>query len=103
MIVEYIRYRIPEASRAAFEAGYARAQQSLDASPHCLHYEIARCQEEPDRYVVRIEWDSLAGHLEGFRKSAEFRAFFQEVRPFVSMIEEMQHYDLILKRKPAES
>lgn len=31
-------------------------------------------------------------HLEGFRGSEHFRAFFAEIRPFVSMIEEMQHY-----------
>jgi quinol monooxygenase YgiN len=94
MIVEYIRYRIPEGQDEAFVAAYARAQRPLAASPHCLTYELTRCAEEPERFVLRIEWDSLDGHLQGFRRSEEFRAFLREVGPFVGMIEEMQHYEL---------
>lgn len=93
MIVEYIRYKVGPERAAAFEAAYAAARASLDASPHCLRYEVSRCVEDPGTYVVRIEWDSLEGHLRGFRTSPEFRAFFAAVRPFVDDIEEMRHYE----------
>lgn len=94
MVVEYIRYRIPEEQQGTFEAAYGEAQRPLQASSHCLAYELSRCVEEPGCYVLRIEWDSLEGHMEGFRRSEEFRAFFQHIRPFVSQIEEMRHYEL---------
>lgn len=93
MIVEYIRYEVGPEHAATFEAAYATAQASLDASPHCLRYEVSRCVEDPGTYVVRIEWDSLEGHLRGFRTSPEFRAFFAAVRPFVDHIAEMRHYE----------
>jgi hemoglobin len=92
VIVEYIRYRVPGAGSAEFEDAYRRAAPSLEASPHCHRYEVARCTEEPGVYIVRIEWDSAEGHLAGFRRSSEFRTFFQAVRPFVDNIEEMHHY-----------
>lgn len=91
MIVEYVRYRITS-DPEAFERAYAEAEPSLRESKHCLRWELARCHEEPDRYVLRLEWDSLDGHLTGFRKSPGFRAFFAAVRPYVDQIEEMQHY-----------
>ena len=69
-IVEYVRYDLPAGRRAAFEAAYARAGGILAASPHCLGWELRRSVEEPGHYVVRIEWDSLAGHVRGFRESA---------------------------------
>lgn len=94
MIVEYIRYRIDDARSGAFEAAYGRAQEPLAASSHCLSYELSRCVDEPDHYILRIEWDSLDGHMKGFRQSAEFRAFFSQIRPYVNDIEEMRHYDL---------
>lgn len=94
MVIEYIRYRIPEDQRGSFEAAYGEAQRPLRASPHCLAYELARCVEEPACYVLRIEWDSVEGHMEGFRRSEEFRAFFQHIRPFVEQIEEMRHYEV---------
>ena len=94
MVVEYIRYRIPEEQQGTFEAAYGEAQRPLQASPHCLAYELSRCVEEPGCYVLRIEWDSVEGHMEGFRRSEEFRAFFQPIRPFVGLIEEMRHYEV---------
>jgi hemoglobin len=94
MIVEYIRYQVPEGETDPFEAAYRSAAASLEASPHCQHYEVARCTEDPAAYTVRIEWDSAEGHLEGFRRSPEFRSFFGAVRPYVDMIEEMRHYEV---------
>lgn len=94
MIVEYIRYRIPEAEAGAFEDTYRAAGGSLDASPHCERYEVARCTEDPAAYIVRIEWDSAEGHMRGFRGSPEFRTFFAAVKPYVDNIEEMRHYEV---------
>jgi quinol monooxygenase YgiN len=94
MIVEYIRYRIAAEQATAFEDAYRAAGASLDASPHCERYEVARCSEDSSAYVVRIEWDSVEGHMNGFRASPEFRSFFAAVRPFVGQIEEMRHYEI---------
>ena len=104
MLVEYIRYELTS-SPATFEAAYLEASKSLRASPHCLSYELARAVDAPARYVLRIVWDSAAGHLEGFRKSAEFGAFFAAIGPFVREIAEMQHYQLtgVLSRTVADS
>jgi quinol monooxygenase YgiN len=93
VIVEYVRYTIPAERRDAFERGYGEAQAALAASAHCLGYELARCVDDPTQYVLRIEWDSAEGHLQGFRRSPEFRAFFAAVRPFVDDIAEMRHYE----------
>lgn len=95
MIVEYIRYRVTRADRhAEFERSYKQAAESLDASPHCLGYELAHGVEDPENYILRIEWDSLEGHEQGFRSSPEFRAFFANIRSFISDIEEMRHYEV---------
>ncbi len=92
MIVEYIRYKIADEQQKYFEQAYGQAQYALQASSHCLGWELTQCVEEPTAYILRIEWDSIEGHLEGFRKSAEFRTFFAAIRPFVDKIAEMRHY-----------
>jgi len=93
MILEYIRYTIPQPTSEAFEAAYEQAFASLRESSHCLGYDLARCTEEPTQYILRIKWDSAEGHLHGFRKSPEFQQFFVHVRPFFDAIEEMRHYE----------
>ena len=92
MVVEYIRYEIEPERAAEFEQAYARASAALDESEHCLSYELARGVEEPRNWILRIEWDSVDGHEQGFRKSPEFGPFFRAVKPFFEQIEEMRHY-----------
>ena len=92
MVVEYIRYVIPAARAEQFEAAYREAATVLRADEHCLRYEVARGVEEPEHYTVRIEWDSIEGHENGFRASPGFRTFFAAVKPFFDQIAEMKHY-----------
>lgn len=92
MIVEYIRYALAPDACEAFERDYARAALVLDASEHCLAYELSRCLDEPHRYLLRIEWDSAQGHLQGFRGSPAFREFLAAIRGYIGAIEEMRHY-----------
>jgi quinol monooxygenase YgiN len=94
MIVEYIRYKIENERQKEFEDTYKKAIESLEVSHHCLQYELSHCVEEPNNYILRIEWDSQDGHLKGFRTSSEFQTFFEAVRPFLNNIEEMHHYEV---------
>ena len=98
MIVEYIRYKIDESRCDAFEKAYVKAGESLTASSQCLAYELTRCTEDAQQYILRIEWDSADGHMKGFRSSPEFKAFFSAIQPYVKDIEEMRHYELTAAR-----
>ncbi len=95
MIVEYIRYTIPDEKASAFIAAYDEAAQPLLASPNCLGYDVTRCSEDPTKFTVRIHWDSAEGHLKGFRGGPQFAEFFALVKPFFDEIEEMRHYDIL--------
>lgn len=93
MIVEYIRYKVAEGQAETLVSAYTTAAESLRASTHCLGYELTQCTEAADTFVLRILWDSSDGHLQGFRKSAEFGPFLRAIRPFIENIEEMRHYE----------
>lgn len=92
MIVEYIRYTIAADRADGFVTAYAAAGASLRASAHCHGYELTRCTEAADSFILRIQWDSERGHLEGFRTSPEFKTFFAAIQPYVKDIAEMRHY-----------
>lgn len=92
MVLEYIRYQVPEEQHHEFEEAYGTASRSLAASEHCMGWELSRCVEESERYILRIEWDSIEGHEQGFRNSPEFADFFQAVRAYVPQVQEMRHY-----------
>ena len=76
-----------------FEKAYGAASEYIKSPPHGLGYELTHCMEEPDRFILRIEWKSVEEHLQGFRKEENFKNFFRLVQPFIANIEEMQHYE----------
>lgn len=93
VIIEYLRYRIDGPAAAEFEAAYGRAAHALARAPQCVDYELSRCVDEPESYVLRITWTSAADHLRGFREGEHFAEFFAEIEPYVARIEEMRHYE----------
>ncbi|MGL4465126.1 MAG: putative quinol monooxygenase [Planctomycetia bacterium] len=105
MVNEYVRYRIPPDSQAAFVSDYERAGEFLRASPVCLGYDMSRCEEDGECYILRIMWTSTADHLNVFRKSEQFRGFLPLVRPYIGHKEEMRHYEPtpLVWQRPASS
>ena len=92
MTIEYIRYVLKDHSAEEFLAGYETAVASLQAAPECLGYDITRCEEEANAFILRIHWASTQAHLEGFRKGANFPPFLAAIKPFIPEIAEMRHY-----------
>jgi quinol monooxygenase YgiN len=93
--MEIIRYTIAADQHANFEEAYKRAGKLLDASTYCLGYEVIHGEEEPDHYIVIIDWTSTQDHMTGFRNSPQFMPFFDLVKPFYNNIEEMKHYKAV--------
>lgn len=91
--VEYIRYTIDPARADKFEQAYRDATAALARSAVCERWEMLRCVEEPDRYVMRIEWTSMNDHLSEFRTSDEFKDFIGHVGEYIGDIDEMRHYE----------
>lgn len=95
MILEYIRYRIVDPGRRLdFEKAYATAARQLDLAVECLGYELSVGVEEPEHYILRIEWTSVEEHEQGFRGGRHFPPFLAAIRPYIRDIEEMKHYAL---------
>jgi hemoglobin len=92
MTIEYVRYRIPAERSKDFLSAYGRAGQHLAAAPECKGFELARCEEDQEAYVLRIHWTSTEAHLTDFRGGPHFPPFLAEIRGYVDDIEEMRHY-----------
>src|SRR4051812_19130799 len=92
MTIEYIRYDLVAHEPAELIDAYSVAADALRAAPECMSFELARCEEAPRSFILRIEWKSIAAHLEGFRKGPHFPPFLAAIRPFVAEIAEMRHY-----------
>jgi heme-degrading monooxygenase HmoA len=89
MVVEYVHSTIPPDQASPFQAAWSDAGRFLDADPHCPRHEVAHGVEKPERWIIRIEWDTIDGHEQGFQASP---AFLDAVRPFMGKVDNAQHY-----------
>lgn len=97
MIVEYLRYSIPQERQADFLRDYQAASVPLMQSPYANAFELCQCVDDPSQFILQIRWTSAEDHLQGFRQSSEFREFLAYVRPYVPLIDEMRHYRTVLQ------
>ena len=97
MIVEYLRYTIPDDQQAEFRNSYDAAHVALMQSPYALGFELCQCVDDPAKFIVQIRWTSAEDHLKRFRQSAEFRAFLDHIRQYVPMLDEMRHYETLVR------
>jgi quinol monooxygenase YgiN len=100
MVIELIRYELPDSAVGAFLEAYGLALSHLAADPHCLAVEVLHGVEAPARVVIRIEWDSMEGHERHFTRGAHFEPFITPLRPFLRHIVEMAHYRRVLTGDP---
>jgi heme-degrading monooxygenase HmoA len=56
----------------AFAAAYAEAHPILAGTPGCRSVRMTRGIESPSRFVLLVEWDSVAAHDDNFRGTARF-------------------------------
>jgi hypothetical protein len=86
---------MPDGCSATFRrpsrtSGSSTARSTSPADGEGKH----RSHIEGAEQIVRIEWDSAEGHLQGFRQSADFKPFLAATQPFFNDIEEMTHYQV---------
>jgi heme-degrading monooxygenase HmoA len=102
MVIEIATITVSEGQEAAFEQAFGVAQRYIAASLHALRYQLTRCIEIPNRYVLRIEWDSLEGHTEGFRASAAYQEYRALLYPLYAQPPEVVHYRQVPLPEPAK-
>lgn len=96
MIIEYLRYNVDTDRQQKFIEDYTAASEPLLSSPHAVSFEMCQCVEDPTQFILRIEWTSPEDHLQKFRGSTEFKAFFTHIRPYLDDIAEMRHYTQLI-------
>ncbi len=72
MIYEIAIITIDPANAAAFESAVAQAAPLFKAAPGCHGMALERGIEEPGKYRLIVQWESLAHHTELFRNSESF-------------------------------
>jgi heme-degrading monooxygenase HmoA len=95
MVVELAQLCITPGCEAAFEAAFTAAIKFAAASKGFLGHELRRSIENPGRYMLRIEWETLEDHTVGFRGSPAFAQWRAGVGPFFAAPPVVEHFQRV--------
>jgi heme-degrading monooxygenase HmoA len=75
----------------AFAAAYGQVEDEVAGTPGCRGVRMTRGVESPSRFVLLVEWDSVAAH-EGFRASERFVRWRAAIGPHFAAPPQVEHY-----------
>lgn len=99
MIVEHAILQVRAEQVEAYEAALRQAVPFMAASPGFQRMEVRPCLEVAGRYLLRVEWDSLEAHTQGFRGSENYKRWSALLHPFYEPFPVVEHYaDPVVQR-----
>ncbi len=99
MILEAAVLTVKPGQQADFEAAFAHAAPIIASMPGCQRYELQRCLETPDNYLLLVWWETLEDHTVGFRGSPQYQQWRALLHHFYDPFPSVEHY---AKVYPAE-
>jgi quinol monooxygenase YgiN len=76
----------------AFEAALSEAMPLIRRQPGCHSAEVRPCLENPQRYLLVVNWVDVAAHEEGFRRSEDYRRWRALLHGFYEPFPLVEHY-----------
>ncbi|MEU5870684.1 antibiotic biosynthesis monooxygenase family protein [Glycomyces sp. NPDC047369] len=82
MVLEVAEIKITPGQEDAFKEAYRGARAFVEASPGVRTIRMTQGVENPSRFVLLIEWDSVEAHEQGFRETDRFPKWREAIGPF---------------------
>ena len=95
MILEVALLDVKPGQTEAFEAAFAQAQKIIASMPGYINHQLQRCLEKPGRYILLVNWQTLADHTEGFRGSPQYQEWKALLHHFYDPFPVVEHYEMI--------
>ena len=97
MILEVAVLDVRAGHESAFEAAFAQAAPIIAVSTGYIAHELKRCLEKRNRYLLLVQWETLAHHTHGFRGSAQYQEWKRLLHHFYDPFPVVEHYEAISK------
>lgn len=95
MILEHAVLQIRPGQTTQFEAAFAQASPIIASIKGYRRHDLRRCIEDPNRYLLLVEWDALQDHTKGFRQSPQYQQWKTLLHHFYAPFPEVNHYEAL--------
>ncbi|HXX69152.1 MAG TPA: antibiotic biosynthesis monooxygenase [Polyangiaceae bacterium] len=94
MIVEIARLKAKPGAGESLRGGLRAARAVIAQAAGYRGSVFHRGIEEPDSFLLRIEWETLEAHTAGFRQSRLFPEWRSHFADFLDGAPDVRHYEV---------
>ena len=102
MILEVAILNVKAGEEADFEATFAKAQSIIMGMNGYVSHQLQRCLENPSKYVLLVNWETLEDHTIGFRESQPYTLWKELLHGFYDPFPTVEHYQLLFGQSTLE-
>jgi heme-degrading monooxygenase HmoA len=92
MVLEVADIEVAPGREDEFAAAYLGARAGLAGTPGCRSVRMTHGIESPSRFVLLVEWDSVAAHEENFRATERYVAWRAAIGAFFAGPPRVEHF-----------
>lgn len=96
MILEVAILDVKPGEAKQFEKAFAEASAIIASMGGYISHQLQRCIENQNRYLLLVNWATLADHEQGFRQSAEYQQWKALLHHFYDPFPVVEHYSRVL-------
>lgn len=93
MILEVAILNIRPNQNAAFETAFQKAAPIISSMNGYINHQLKKCIEQPNQYILLVNWETLADHEIGFRQSAAYQQWKALLHHFYDPFPTVLHYE----------
>lgn len=95
MILELAEVYVQDGTGSDFEASvHESAERYISKTPGFISYELRRSMEDPTRYMLIIQWETLEAHTVNFRTGPDFAKHRKLISPYFAKPPLVHHFEL---------
>ena len=79
MVTEFAQIEVKPGMESAFLAGAAKSRSLFLAAEGCFGMGVQRSVEEPHKFLLMAQWESVDDHMVTFRESPAFQEWRDNV------------------------
>ncbi len=95
MILEVAILDVKPKQEQEFEAAFSKAQHIISNMAGYVSHQLQNSIENPSRYILLVNWETLEDHTVGFRESAEYQEWRALLHHFYDPFPSVEHYNRV--------
>ena len=93
MILEQVILPVIAGKEAEFKAAFAEAESIIASMSGYRGHTLQQCMEEPNQFLLLVNWATLEAHTVGFRGSAEYQQWKALLHHFYEPFPTVYHFE----------